>query len=370
MPHLGLGLDLGGRRAIGSRPLAPSAVTSQFIVDTILGKVDFTDNSSGTAQHEIYSNTNAAGRVLLTTLGVGITTFNDTTCKQNASVVYEIRAKRGSSYSDFMAATALVTPLCWKTNQTTLTPFIINVLNISAGKTVTVNYSDGTSQAYTGNNSTITKNFSTTGQYNVWLTGDTNSITSFQHVAQAKSYGVITNWKFPSLTFFSIYSSGFTGVVTDWDFLGLLTNFSVAGNLGISGEATNWNLSSSLIGFSVSSTGITGSLPQIVAHETNALSYQAQTSYFSDSGVTVFRKAMTIFNISNQKVPFSTAKIDKVLKALADWYQNNAPTANCMFTMDGTNNGIPTGGASNVDLVRLAGYYTAAGKTATIVISS
>jgi len=84
--------------------------------------------------------------------------------------------------------------------------------------------------------------------------------------------------------------------------------------------------------------------------------------------VTVFRKAMSVFNVGSQNVTFPTANIDKLLKALADWYQVNAPTANCTFTLSGSNMGIPTGGSSNDDIVRLVGYYTAAGKSCTILV--
>jgi hypothetical protein len=79
---------------------------------------------------------------------------------------------------------------------------------------------------------------------------------------------------------------------------------------------------------------------------------------------------MTVFNISNQNVAFSTANIDKLLKAAADWYQVNAPTTNCTFNLSGANMGIPTDGVSttNVDIVRLIGYYSAAGFTATVTI--
>jgi len=127
-------------------------------------------------------------------------------------------------------------------------------------------------------------------------------------------------------------------------------------------------LPSTLVNFYVYQTAISGSLPQITVHGTNALDYETQSSAFSDSNVTVFRKAMTVFNVGGQTVTFSTANIDKLLKALADWYQVNAPTANCTFTLSGANMGIPTGGASNTDIARLVGYYTAAAKTATVIV--
>ena len=52
----------------------------------------------------------------------------------------------------------------------------------------------------------------------------------------------------------------------------------------------------------------------------------------------------------------------------ANYYQNNAPTTNCEFNLSGSTMGIPTGGASNVDIARLVGYYSAAGFTATVII--
>jgi hypothetical protein len=123
-----------------------------------------------------------------------------------------------------------------------------------------------------------------------------------------------------------------------------------------------------LIVFQIYSTGLTGSNPNITPHATNGLEYRANSCSISGNNTTTFRKAMTIFNISSQNVVYSTAEIDELLKAAADWYQVNAPTANCTYTMNGANMGIPTGGASNTDLVRLVGYYTSAGKTATVVV--
>lgn len=347
---------------------APTNFTSSFTVDTILGQLNWTDNEGGAAQYEIYSNTNGAGDVLLATTAAGATSYQDTTCKQNASVVYRIRAKNGSNYSDYVAATALVTPLCWKTNQSTLTAVVINTLSITAGKSVTINWGDGTSQAYSGSNTDVTKNYGATGQYNIWLTGDTNFIVSFRHNNQSKSYGVITNWNLPTtLTQLSFFSTGFTGVITNWILPPNIVSMYI-NTTGLTGVVSDWILPASTREFNAGATNITGSLPQITQHSTNPMSYTINAANISDSNVTVFRKAMTVFNVSNQGVVFSTANIDKLLKALADWYEVNAPTANCTFTMNGANMGVPTGGASNADITRLVGYYTAAGRTATVIV--
>lgn len=343
--QLGIGIGLQYRRNLALAPAVPTGLSASFTVNTISGDLTWTDNSGGKAQYEIYSSTNSGSYTLLTTTTAGATSYSDTTCKQNASVVYKIRAKRGSIYSDYVSASALATPLCWKTDQSTLTAVVINALNIAAGKTVTVNWGDGTSQAYTGSNSTITKNYAETGQYNIWLSGDTDSIGTLSHYGQSKSYGVISNWILPSTS----------------------TYFYVGGTQ-LSGDISGWILPSTLINFYVNATQLSGSLPQITEHATNAINYRAYSAYMSDSNVTVFRKAMTNFDVSNQNVTFSTANIDKLLKAAADWYQVNAPTTNCTYNLNGANMGIPTDGVSNVDIVRLSGYYTAAGKSATILV--
>jgi len=369
----------------------PTGFTSAFTVDTILGQLNWTDANSGIAEYEVYSSTNGGADILLTTTVSGATSYQDATCKQNASVVYKIRAKKGIKFSDLVSATALSTPLCWKTDQSVLTSVVINQLTLAAGKSVTVNWGDGTSQTYSGDNLNITKNYGATGQYNIWLSGDTNFILRVIHGLQPKSYGSVTNWVLPStLEYFRIHSTGLTGSVTNWvlpstlitiylkstGLTGSVTNWVLPSTLitmeiqstGLTGSVTNWVLPSAMIVLNIQSTSLTGSLPQITSHATNDIIYQAQSCSFSDSNVTVFRKAMSVFNVGSQNVTFPTANIDKLLKALADWYQVNAPTANCTFTLSGSNMGIPTGGSSNDDIVRLVGYYTAAGKSCTILV--
>jgi hypothetical protein len=321
---IGIGIGLPFRRNIATTPAVPSGLSASFTVDTISGDLTWTDNSGGTAQYEVYSSYNGNPYVYLGTTLAGATSYSDTTCKQNASVVYRIRAKKGGTYSEYATTSVINTPLCWKTDQATRTNVVINSITIADGKTVNVDWGDGTNANYTGANTNVTHTYaaSATNIFNVKLSGDTNSITIFQHYNQIKSYGVVTNWVLPST----------------------LTNFYI------------------------SATGLTGSLPQITEHATNTINYRASSAYMSDSNVTVFRKAMTNFDVSSQNVTFSTANIDKLLKAAADWYQVNAPTANCTYNLSGANMGIPTDGVSNVDIVRLIGYYSAAGFAATVLV--
>lgn len=370
-PGIGIriGISRSGGGAYWTAAKLPSSVVSSFVVDTILGKVDWTDNSGGVAQYEVWSATNGAASVLLTTTAAGGTTYNDATAKQNASVVYSVRGKNGTAYSEFVTATALATPLCWKRNHNVLVAYTITQLTIAAGKTVTMNWGDGTSQAYTGANTNIIKNYSTTGVFNNWLSGDTDSITDFQVGNYPTTiYGNVSNWNIPSTIIkFYWYNNACIGNVFGWIIPNTLSVFIIK-QMAITGDWSNKVIGANTIAYYIDHTNLSGSLPQITPHATNGIDYQLQNCKFSDSNLTTFRKAMTGLNISGQTVTFPTSNIDKLLKALADWYQNNAPTANCTFTMDGANMGIPTGGASNVDIVRLQGYYTTATKVATVVV--
>ena len=372
-----MGLSLGintsfkrGGGALGGVVPNPSALAASFDVPTISGQVSWTDNSGGAAQYEVYSSYNGNPYVFLGTTAAGATSYIDTTCKQNASVVYRIRAKKWSAYSEYVTTSAINTPLCWKTNQATRTNVVINTLNITAGKTVNIDWGDGTNANYTGNNTNITKTYdaSAVNIFNIKLSGDTDSITYFIHKAQAKSYGDVSNWVLPSsLRYFYINSTNISGDISSWVLPSTLTTFSVY-STQVSGDISGWVLPSTLKDFLVYSTQLSGSLPQITEHAIKAIDYRVSSAYMSDSNVTVFRKAMTNFNASNQNVTFSTANIDKLLKAAADWYQLNPPTANCTYNLSGANMGIPTGGAANVDIVRLIEYYSTAGFAATVIV--
>ena len=156
---IGIGIGLPFRRNIATTPAVPSGLSASFTVDTISGDLTWTDNSGGTAQYEVYSSYNGNPYIFLGTTLAGATSYIDTTCKQNASVVYRIRAKKGGTYSEYVTTSVINTPLCWKTNQATRTNVVINTLNITAGKTVNIDWGDGTNANYTGNNTNITKTY-------------------------------------------------------------------------------------------------------------------------------------------------------------------------------------------------------------------
>jgi len=571
--NIGIGNALTANMGNGL-PL-PTTFTSEFIVDTILGELNWTDKSGGLAIYEIYRSINGETTTLLTTTAAGVETYNDTTCKQNAIIIYSIRAKIGSNYSGFSSST-LITPLCFKTDQSTLTQVLINRIDIAGGSTVNIDWGDGTNADYTGSNINVTKDYASlvdvgkgtfdvdteswaalgnntiarviedavfaleityvdnsggaivylrdaadltrnltigksyilrfrgkiniagstrlrvhnnaigttysellttsfawdeieftaqsdtevyldcaslgVGQivyidewtlledyYNIKISGDTDDITYFSHTLQAETYGDVTNWILPSaitsldmagtsqtgdvtdwelpstlitlylyttaiagnitdwelpanMNRFDIVSSGLTGIVTDWVLPATLqylyinstlltgdvtdwvvptaAKFFYLNNSSLIGDISDWILPETLTNFRANNTGLTGKTPNITAHATNALIYYLQAASLSGTNTTVFREAMTVFNISSQNVAFSIAEINELLLAIADWYEVNAPTANCAYTMNGANMGIPTGGNANVDKVRIEGYYTAEGKTATITVNT
>ena len=143
MPGIGIGIGLNRLRLVGGSIDSPTNLTASFDIPSISGQVSWVDNSGGTAQYEIYSSYNGNPYVFLGTTLAGATSYIDTTCKQNASVVYRIRAKKGGTRSEYATTSAINTPLCLKTNQSTLTTVKINTLNIIS-ETVTVNWGDNT----------------------------------------------------------------------------------------------------------------------------------------------------------------------------------------------------------------------------------
>ena len=339
---LGNGLGILYNRTTILTPALPTNFTSSFTVDAISGSLSWIDNSGGAAQYEVYSSYNGNPYVFLGTTLAGATSYIDTTCKQNASVVYRIRAKKGGTYSEYATTSAINTPLCFKTDQSVLTTISAGSFVVTSGS-ITVNWGDGTSNIYSGS-SVASKSYSVTGQYNISMTGDVNNLQYFLFYA-LPIYGDISNWIFPqSLVFLNIRSTN------------------------LSGDISNWVLPSTLTQFRIYETMLVGKLPSIISGAFNDLLYLAYGIGMYGTNMTQFRRAATIIDIKNQTVAFPTSEVDKFFKAAADWYQLNPPTANCTYNLSGANMGIPTGGASNVDIVRLSGYYTTAGFAATILV--
>jgi hypothetical protein len=183
--------------------------------------ITFTDNSGGTAQHEVWESKDERVYQLAYTIPIGVEFYNYYTW-QNASLKFRIRAKQGTSYSLYSSVVSLVSPLVFKTDQSTLTPVVIAILQITYLKVININWGDGTNANYGGTTvsyTNITKNYSTQqNPYFIQISGDVDWITWIEHTQQSTSYGDLSKWNWKStmkLNVFHWYSTNFTGKVIE-----------------------------------------------------------------------------------------------------------------------------------------------------------
>jgi hypothetical protein len=277
----------------------------------------------------------------------------------------------------------------WNSNTSTN---LITRTNTKTGATLRWNY--GAGNIYSQNNlpANITNGVvtvSSTDGFNGWTVFDLNTNTF--------KYGFPIGSLPSGLTALYLHTNSFTG---DWtnktlssgltvlylsvnSFTGDWTNKTLPSGLTVlylhtnsfTGDWTNKTLSSGLTVLHLSANSFTGAPPNITLHATNGLIYRAYSpnGFTTASNVTTFRKAMTEFRLDGNALP--TDKVDELLHNMALWYgleiegvKVNAPTADCVINLSGATMGIPTGGASNTDLVALQNIWTAAGKLLTITV--
>jgi hypothetical protein len=220
--------------------------TFQFIVNTILGQLDWVDDESGAATYEIWSSTNGRASRLVAITSAGAITYNDTTCKQNGRVKYAIRSLKNGVYGAWSYAALFNTPLCWKTDQSTLNDIVCTITFLKVtGKSVTFNWGDDTTTVISDTyNVDVTKQYTVPGIYNIWLTGDIDNIITFDYYDKPTSYGDITNWIVPwECIQFHPYKCGFTGDISDhinWFSPNLLV-YDLQ-YLPVHGDVTSWRL--------------------------------------------------------------------------------------------------------------------------------
>jgi hypothetical protein len=89
---------------LGDLPNIPTGLTLSLISGGV--KVDWTDNTGGVAQTEIWAQNDGGTSALLYTINAGIVTKNDT-CNAVDLRYYKLRAKDGSLYSDFTAEVSI-----------------------------------------------------------------------------------------------------------------------------------------------------------------------------------------------------------------------------------------------------------------------
>ena len=342
-----IGIAVGFSRGGGGQSWAP--VSANLSVSWVDDFARLTWDSLAGYMFEIWESINDGDYALVDTTADGASSYDNYT-SQNASMKFKIRGLKGGIYTEYTSEVILSTPLVWKTDQSTLTQVIINSIIIAADKTVNINWGDGNNENLTGTVTSKTHDYGVgnEGIYYIKLSGDLNSITRFYHYNQVKSFGDLTKWILPTpdTTFtFRLYGNSFTGDISDWIIDKGTSSIPLFNNY------------------------FTGKLPNLSGIYTGSLSYQAYGNKLSGTNLTYFKAGMTVFDIKDQKEIFSTGELAVLLKAIADFYEITAPTADCTFTMTGTNMGIPVDGQLNADIVRTKGYYTAAGKTATFVIN-
>jgi hypothetical protein len=90
------------------------------------------------------------------------------------------------------------------------------------------------------------------------------------------------------------------------------------------------------------------------------------SNYESLDGYLFLNTGLSNCNFSGNKMPISV--INTILSTFNTYFSTHTPIKNLTLNLSGTLMGIPTGGASNTDLLGILASYTAAGYVATIVI--
>lgn len=351
---------------------APTELTAIWVDN--YAKIDFIDNTGGVATHEIWESKNGGEYSLVTTLVAGTATYNNYTW-QNANMIFKVIAKNGDWYSDYSAITNLSTPLVLLTNQSTLTNFVFRFLNISAGKTINVDWGDGTNANYTGSNSNVTKTYSVTANpYYIKLSGDINSITYLTNIDQVLSIGSLTKWILPtSLKYFDLSGGSYTGNLSQLILPLSLEIFNIGQSSlgGFTGDISSWVLPNTLLQMAIGTPNpaglkLTGDLSSWII-PTTTISFNIFRQDFTALPTGNFKQMSIQFLASENNV--NTANIDSFLEYLNTYYSTNTPLRNQIFSLNNAGMGIPS--ASGLAArTGIQSKFTTAGFTATININT
>jgi lysophospholipase L1-like esterase len=374
-------------------PPIPSGLTVEWVDD--YAKIDFTDNSGGVSQHEIWESKNGEPYLLVTTLAAGVTTYNNYTW-QNANMNFKIRAISGELASEFSDAVAISTPLVFKSNQTTLNNLVIAYLYISAG-TVNIDWGDGTSNNYTGNTSNFTKVYNTQANpYFIKLTGSLANITGLSITNQTNAYGNISKWILPAaMQYIALSSNGFSGDMTNFVLPSTLKTLQLSGSY-FTGNITDWvlpsNLETLLLSHSAAGVGYTGNISNWVLPN-SLITFQISTAsntLTGDLSAMLLPSGLTRFYVLNQdftKLPLTSslafdssigyyakacnltqASLDELLIAIDNFYFNHTPIKSSKFDFSGT--GMASPSATGLSAKSgIEAKFTAAGFTASITVN-
>ena len=356
--------------------LKPTGLTVDFAVATDYAKIDFTDASGGVAQHEIWSSKNGADYVLVTTLDAATVTYNDPTW-QNASMNYKVRAKSGTWFSDYSAVVNVVTPLVFKTDQTTLNQIQFDALRKSSG-TIHIDWGDGNSQDQVSSAFNVTHDYSTEADpYYVQLSGPLNNITDLQLLSQTNLYGDLSKWVLPTgMTInLSLSRCQFTGDISTWVLpVGLaVLDLTHGTDYGFTGDVSGWIIPSAMVTMNIARTGtggyyLSGDLSGWSNPAGNLQIYAAAQNFTKlPRGAFVGISASVGINFDTNNC--SVQEVDDFLAYLDTYFATVTPIKNGKYVLNGMGMGIPSA-AGLASKAAIEAKYVAAGFTATITVNS
>jgi len=212
------------------------------------------------AAYEVWESKNGGAYTLVTETAAGVTEYDNYTW-QNANMNFRVRAKIGAVYSGFNIPINLITPLVFKTDQSTLTRVLFADFGIQLGKTININWGDGTNANYTGANSNITHDYETEANpYFIKFSGDVNYLSTAEIVNQTWLYGDLSKWVLPTiLSSAHWYGNGWSGDISSWVMPATMVRLHVANN-NFSGNLTNWVLPTTLIDLHLEHNHFTGDI--------------------------------------------------------------------------------------------------------------
>lgn len=239
--------------------LKPTGLAIEWIDDFL--RITFNDETSGTAQHEIWEKRDSGNYSLVHTLASGVETYDYYTW-QNSVLKLRIRAKNGVYYSPFSTEETITTPLVIKTNQSILTQILINTLQVMIGETVNISWGDGTDNDYpAGTTSNITKDYASTNSCYFISFNNANAIGGLDWKSHTHIFGSIEKWRLPDyLGLFHFYGhTNITGDISNWVLPDTIGIFHV-GSDDLSGDLTDWRIPDGCYDFRLDYNNFTGDL--------------------------------------------------------------------------------------------------------------
>jgi hypothetical protein len=335
----GIGIGVNSRRGGGGSKNIPTSLAVSWVDD--YAALTFDDTNDGTNYYEIYESKD--GGTTYTYLGrsiKGATSYNAYTW-QGIDVYLKVRARGG----EFADAVHVVSPIVWKSDQSTLNLAKFDNLNIAVGNTINIDWDDGTNDDYTGTNTgTATHTYSVTKDpYYIKLSGDLNAITQLYMQSWNKIYCDTSKWILPSsLSAFRMAASA------GYEISGYLENFithlpmrylTLAGFTPINSDLSSSYINGNIQQLSLIDCGITELPPK-----NYKVSRSPSSLIFTDNDI-------------------STLSIQSWLSLMEIYFTAYPPTLNCIFRFEGSTMGIISQTDSIV--VSIKDLFTNASKTAT-----